>query len=115
MILKLLPSRFLVLSDLLSVQIQLTVIQSTDFRWVRHAQIRVQLVVNKPQKGHIELSECSDHFIVYVEWQSLVKSVWLDPSDLLSHQLNLRIDTLNTKECLPNTLGNRAVGHPLLV
>ena len=41
--------------------------------------------------------------------------VWSNPSNLLSHQLNLKVDALDAEESLFEALSNRAVVHPLPV
>ena len=81
--------------------------------WVLQAKIFVQLKVGESHQCNVEFHESANNFVVNIKWKPLVELVWSDPSNLLSHQLDLKVYALDAEECLFEGLCNGAVVHPL--
>lgn len=80
--------------------------------WVLHAQIMVKLEVYESEQCYVKLTERTDDCVINIEWQSLIKLVRRDPSDLLAHYLDLVVRALDAEESLREALSNGAVSHP---
>lgn len=73
----------------------------------------IQFEVNKSEQGNIEFSESTDDFVIDIEGQALIKLVRCNPSNLLTHNLNLEVGALDAEEGLRKALSDGAVCHPL--
>jgi len=83
--------------------------------WVLKTQIAEQLEVDELEEWNIKLKESSHDFVVDIEGQSLVELVRLHPRDVLSHDLNTVVDTLDWEESLGKVLSDGAVEHKVFV
>ena len=85
------------------------------FNRIGHSQVGEEFVVGESEQRDIKLGECSHHFVVNIEGQSLIELVWLDPGNLLSHNFHSVIDALDGEECFGEALGHRAIEHEISV
>lgn len=83
--------------------------------WICYLKILVELEVDESQKGCVKFFKSTNNFIINIEWKSLIELEWSDPCNILSHNLNLIINTLNTEERLLKTLSDCAISHPFLI
>lgn len=113
---KLLASNFLEFLDLYSIKVQAIAVLNffIVLRRVLLTEIGEELEIDELQEGSVELQESAHHLVVYVKRQTLVKLVRSDPSDLLAHNLNLIVNSLNGEEALLETLSDGAIKHELL-
>lgn len=63
----------------------------------------------------IEFFESSNDLVIKVEWKLLIELIWCNPGNVLSHNFNLIVDSLNAEEWFLETLGDCAVSHPFFV
>lgn len=75
------------------------------------SQVSEQLVVDEPDQGGIELQESGHDLVIDIERQPLVELVRSDPGNVLSHNLNLVVNTLDGVEGFFEALGDCAVSH----
>jgi hypothetical protein len=84
------------------------------FRRILATEVSEELEVDESQECSVELEEGAHDLIINIKWELLVKLVGRDPSDLLSHNFNLIVDSLDRQERLLEALSNCAVEHELL-
>jgi hypothetical protein len=82
---------------------------------VGESEIGVELVVNELKECHVELRKSAHYFVVNIEGEALVELVWLDPGELLAHDLDTVVDALDGEECLAEALADCAVQHEVFV
>ena len=63
--------------------------------WILHVKLGIQLEVDKSEEMYVKLLESSDNFVVEVKRQLLVELVGSNPSDVLSHNFNLVVNSLD--------------------
>jgi len=85
------------------------------FNWVLLSKISEKLEVNKLKYCSIELKECAHNLIVNIKWKTLVELIRGYPSDWLTHDFNLIVNTLDWKEGLLKALSHCAIEHKLLL
>lgn len=100
----------LVVSDSFSIE----ELSHFGFSWrILHTQVRIKFEVHEFEEGEVELFECANNLVVNIEWQTLVERIRCDPCNLLAHDFNLKVNTLDTKEALLECLRDSAICHPL--
>lgn len=84
------------------------------FRRILATEVSEELEVDESQECSVELEEGAHDLIINIKWELLIKLVGRNPSDLLSHDFNLIVDSLDRQERLLEALSNCAVKHELL-
>jgi hypothetical protein len=86
------------------------------FLWrVTETNVLVKLEINESEKSCVEFHESTNHLVVDIKRQSLIETVRRNPGNVLAHELNLEVDTLDRQERFFEALTNGAIVHPFRV
>lgn len=71
-------------------------------------------MIDKLEKRKIEFKESCHYLEVYIEGKFLVEVIRCYPSDVLTHDFHLVVDTLDREECFLEALRDGTVEHEFL-